>query len=146
MVVKGKKLSCFGNGKMKGNRRQKYQQRLEILYRYLIVATKRLSEKQLMIVLAVVVGLASVVVLGPFGVDQLAGDRYGGTALLDLSDYRRYFGLSVCTILGSRQHFGGGYAGAVCDEQEGLPDQGSQLLQFDGGQCDDHWIRWFGWA
>ena len=44
---------------MKGNRRQKYQQRLEILYRYLIVATKRLSEKQLMIVLAVVVGLAS---------------------------------------------------------------------------------------
>ena len=66
MVVKGKKLSCFGNGKMKGNRRQKYQQRLEILYRYLIVATKRLSEKQPMIVL--------VVVLGPFGVDQLAGD------------------------------------------------------------------------
>ena len=38
-------------------RPNRYQQRLEILYRFLIVATKRLSEKQLMILLAVVVGL-----------------------------------------------------------------------------------------
>lgn len=33
--------------------------RLGLLYRYLIVATKRLSQKQLMILLAVVVGLAA---------------------------------------------------------------------------------------
>ncbi|MFR4237000.1 MAG: hypothetical protein ACLT1W_12755 [Alistipes onderdonkii] len=33
--------------------------RIAILYRYLIIATKRLTDKQLMILLAIVVGLAA---------------------------------------------------------------------------------------
>ena len=33
--------------------------RAELLYRYLIIATKRLTDRQLMILLAIVVGLAA---------------------------------------------------------------------------------------
>ena len=37
----------------------KLRNKIALLYRYLIIATKRLTDKQLMILLAIVVGLAA---------------------------------------------------------------------------------------